>query len=440
MKNRSLVVGIGITGVSIMRYLDRKNINFSVYNLTPAPEKIESLQKTYPKTTFYVSSCDLINWEEINQVIVSPGVSPKSQIIEEALSRSLPVIGDLELFAKEQTNKPTIAITGTNGKSTLVTLIAILLEELGIKVALAGNIGKPMLDTLDSDVDLWILELSSFQLHYQESFVATVSCILNITQDHISWHGSFNHYKAAKHKIYHQKSLNIFNADDEETYPISPLTGRSFSLKGSKKSTFYYDDNYFFKGESTLFHHSALLLKGAHNYENVLAALSIIDGYGVNILECIPALKHFEGLEHRTQFIKNINGLHWINDSKGTNVGATLAALDGISHSDALSKVIWLGGGVGKGADFSALKSIISTKVRHVVLYGEDKNIIAKAIENCGIPISIVTDMSEAIKKAEEKGKRGDSILLSPACASFDMFENYIERGEKFIALVNLIK
>lgn len=169
MKNRSLVVGIGITGVSIMRYLDRKNINFSVYNLTPAPEKIESLQKTYPKTTFYVSSCDLINWEEINQVIVSPGVSPKSQIIEEALSRSLPVIGDLELFAKEQTNKPTIAITGTNGKSTLVTLIAILLEELGIKVALAGNIGKPMLDTLDSDVDLWILELSSFQLHYQES-------------------------------------------------------------------------------------------------------------------------------------------------------------------------------------------------------------------------------------------------------------------------------
>lgn len=439
MKHKMLIVGTGVTGKSVMRFLKSLNISFDVYEPNSNNAAIDQLKTNYPNAHFYLNDLTEINWDLIGHVTVSPGISPTSEIIYEAEKRAIPIACDLELFAQAQKLKPIIAITGTNGKSTLVTIVASILKDIGLNVALAGNIGQAMLDTLThhDNYDVWVLELSSFQLHYQNSLKATISCILNISEDHIDWHGSYEAYQQAKHKIYSQSEKQIFNEDDPLTKPQISSNINSFSLSGSKKSKFRFDGINFYENDKPLFNTSNLKLSGTHNYEDILAALAIVDAFNLNIKKCIPAIKKFEGLEHRTQLVRKINNIEWINDSKGTNVGATLAALKGISSAHS-GKIIWLAGGKGKGADFSPLKETILTVVRHAILFGEDKEKIAECI-NEKVPITYVKSMSEAVKLAQEYAIQNDCVLLSPACSSFDMFKNYQERGDIFAKLVHQI-
>ncbi len=437
MTHKTLVIGTGITGQSIMRHLTHLGKAFDVFDTRDEISSLKMLQTRYPNAQFYLGTITLIPWQEINQVLVSPGISPSTDVIVEALSRNLPLYGDLELFAHAQTDKPIIAITGTNGKSTLVTLVAEILEHAGLNVSLAGNIGQPMLDSLSDDIDLWVLELSSFQLYYQSSFNAAIACILNISEDHIDWHGSFDAYNDAKHKMFKNAELAIFNADDEFTQPNHSIKATAFSIKGSRNALFTFNNDVFMKGSMPLFHANELRLNGTHNYEDVLAALAIVDAKGIDLTIASEAIKRFEGLPHRTQCVREIKGIKWINDSKGTNVGATLAALKGMSAMLS-GKIIWLAGGQGKGADFLPLASTVAKEVRHAILFGEDKEKIASALNHTSA-YTFANSMSDAISKAQKHAKEGDCVLLSPACASFDMFENYLKRGDAFIEQVNRI-
>lgn len=437
MAHKTLVVGTGITGRSVMRYLQNMNIDFDVFDTRFELADLSILEKQYPKATFYLADDSKIDWQVIELVIVSPGIAPSTPVIAMAKSLGIKVAGDLEIFAKHQQQKPLIVISGTNGKSTVTTLVSYILEYAGLKVALAGNIGLGMLDSLADDYDyydVWLLELSSFQLFYQESLQATIACLLNISEDHTDWHGSFASYQKAKHKIFSKSKTQIYNADDELTKINNTNTSTSFSGLGKKTAGFYLLDGKFFKANNYLFSIEELTLTGTHNFENILAALAIVDAFGIDKNITIEAIKKFKGLEHRSQNVRTLDGVTWVNDSKGTNVGATLAALKGIGAA-LKGKIIWLAGGVGKGANFSPLAKPLESFVSFAVLFGEDKAKIASNLPK-GLPYKFVDSMAEAVNVANANSNSGDCVLLSPACASFDMFENYIKRGESFSRLV----
>lgn len=439
MNKKSLIIGTGLTGQSIMQYLQTQGVDFDVFDTRQAIANLDKLKSAYPKAQFILGAISEVDWASIDHVWTSPGISPSDDIIQQAIKNGGPVGGDLELFSRQQSNTPIIAITGTNGKSTLVTLITEILRHLNLNVALAGNIGEPMLNINPQTFDYIVLELSSFQLYYQENFKADIACILNVSEDHIDWHGTYEAYVEAKQRIYHNAKHCVFNAEDKNTYPTTKNNLSSFSINGNTDAQFTFDkqSQAFLKEDKALLYTNQLQLTGTHNFEDILAALTIIDKLPIDISQGLEAVKCFTGLPHRTQLARELNGIKWINDSKGTNVGATLAAVKGLS-AVSNGKIIWLAGGQGKGADFSPLAPLTAEHVRHAILFGEDKDKIAKAIGN-ETKYTFVDTLKEAIKQAQKQAQKNDCVLFSPACASFDMFPNYLERGEAFIEAVNAI-
>lgn len=431
---KTLVVGAGLTGRSVMRYLQRTKQPFDVYDTREQLPDMGILARDYPESEFFLGKQVPLSLSDYQFAVVSPGLSPTTPIIQQCLVHDVDVVGDIELFAKA-CQKPVIAITGTNGKSTVTTLVGEILKKHGLRVAVAGNIGVGVLDSLLGDYDVWVLELSSFQLTYQRSLKPAVACILNITQDHLDWHGTFEHYCQSKQRIYNNATTVVCNADEPLTYPITGVLYVGFSLSSDLPTPFSLDKNGTFHHlGQPLFTKAEIRLNGTHDFANVLAAMTIADAFGCRKEAMVEAICAFNGLPHRSQWVRTLNDVKWINDSKGTNVGATVAALAGLA-AQTEGAIVWIAGGVGKGADFTPLGPLANKHVRCALLLGASQMDLANALPQA-VPKRFVASMEEAVRQAQTMAQPGDCVLLSPACASFDMFENYMQRGDVFAALV----
>lgn len=433
-----VVVGLGASGYSCVRYLKHKKVPVAVVDTRDQPPYLSALQSNYPDVPLSLGSLDETWLANAARIVLSPGISIHDTVIAKYARRGVPVIGDIELFA-ETVDAPVIAITGTNAKSTVTTLVAKMAAEAGLQAQVGGNLGVPALDLLyqHPHTDVYVLELSSFQLETTYSLKAAVATILNVTPDHMDRYRDLQDYQQAKQRVYQLCKTAVCNRDDPLTdvemkskvyFTLNTPQAGEFGLKAINGTTFLA------YGDEKLLAVSDMPVLGRHYYANALAALALGHSFGLCFDPMLKVLREFTGLPHRCQLVRERKGVRWYNDSKGTNVGATLAAIEGLG-ADISGKIILIAGGVGKKADFTTLKPVIEKYVRHVVLIGEAAHDIAAALSNT-IAKSFAGSMQEAVKQAGEAALPQDCVLLSPACASFDMFKNYEHRGDVFTQIV----
>jgi len=388
-----------------------------------------------PDVVIRTDGFDVSLLNDVNEVIASPGVSLREPILVEAQKRGLPVIGDIELFARA-TQTPVVAITGTNGKSTVTTLVALMAQACGLRAFAGANLGRPALDLLqESPADLFVLELSSFQLDTTYSLKTKTATVLNVTSDHMDRYDSMLDYAHAKAKAFNHCECAVTNRDDELVMAM-PRNGQrtlSFSVKHNDAdySTMQTANEIVLVAHGRpLVNMTQIKLAGMHNVANALAALAMCEALQLDLKTCVQTLKEFVGLPHRSQWVADINGVRYIEDSKGTNVGATLAAVQGMS-----GPLIVIAGGQGKGQDFTPLAPAFRNKVRCAVLLGQDASQINAVLKNV-CETKFVSSMEEAVVAAARIAQQGDTVLLSPACASLDMFRDYAHRGDVFVNAV----
>lgn len=440
-----LIAGLGKTGHSIARFLRKRQKPFVVFDTRNEPSGLTQFLDEFPDVAVFLSELPATIYKQLIAVISSPGVALDSQVMQTIARMNLPIYGDIECLA-QAIQAPVIAITGTNGKSTVTTLVGEMAKQAGLTVAVAGNIGSPVLDLLDDEIcyDLWVLELSSFQLELTQTLKPKVATILNITPDHLDRHHTLEAYSAAKHRVYDNAQVLIYNRGDELTCPSKPKNLDDVSTFGMDAPDtgfwgFITKDNktYLAYGDNPFLCVDELRIKGLHNWLNALAASAVAYAAGIELSHIITVLKQFAGLPHRCQWVRTHYGVDWINDSKGTNIGATISAVCGIGHSIA-GRIVLIAGGQGKSADFTELRSCISQYVECVILIGADAQTIHQAISDV-VPTVYAQSLDEAVVLAAMKSKPGDVVLLSPACASFDMFRDFNHRGEVFTASVNAL-
>jgi UDP-N-acetylmuramoylalanine--D-glutamate ligase len=437
-----LVAGLGKTGHSIARFLQKRQQAFVVFDTRENPEGLAEFHAQFPGVEVFLSDLPDHVYPHLLGVMSSPGVALDGQVMQKCRAMGIPIIGDLECFARE-VKRPVIAITGTNGKSTVTTLVGEMARAAGLSVAVAGNIGTPVLDLLDDSTpyDLWVLELSSFQLDLIDSLTPLAATILNITPDHLDRHHDVESYIQAKQRIYHQAQTCLYNRDDELTHPYQHQVAMSFGLDAPTEGCWGLletaDDIYLAQGQELIFPVSSLRIKGRHNWSNALAACALSHAAGIERSFMVQVLGSFPGLVHRSQWVRTLDGVDWINDSKGTNIGATLSAISGIGGS-MQGKIILIAGGQGKGADFSVLRPVAADFLRAVVLIGEDADKIQVALADA-VPVLRASSLDEAVHLARDEALAGDVVLLSPACASWDMFRDFNHRGEVFMSVVNTL-
>lgn len=435
-KPNTLIVGLGKTGLSCARFLTGQGVPLAVTDSRAQPPGLIELQRNLPDIAVFVGGFDPMVFAAAQQLIVSPGVSLREPLIADAILRDTPVLGDIELFAR-YAKAPVVAITGSNGKSTVTTLVAEMAKNAGRSVRAGGNLGTPALDLLAAtEPDLYVLELSSFQLETTASLNAAAAVVLNISIDHMDRYQNIDEYIAAKERVYRGTGIMVLNADDAAVMAMAQRdrTTVSFGLSepGNESIANHFGviDS---AGQAWLAHGTQLLMavtdvriKGLHNIANALAALALGNAVGLPMDAMLGTLRDFPGLPHRSQWVAELDGVAWYNDSKGTNVGATLAALQGMP-----GKVVLIAGGVGKDADFTPLRQAALEKARAVVLIGRDAPLIEAAL-NGVVAVAHATTMQDAVIQARYLAQSGDVVLLSPACASFDMFSGYEERGQVF--------
>ncbi|MEA3412749.1 MAG: UDP-N-acetylmuramoyl-L-alanine--D-glutamate ligase [Pseudomonadota bacterium] len=430
-----LIVGLGETGLSVARYLYARGYRFEVADTRNAPPGLDRLRALAPEIPVLLGPLDAERLATADTLVVSPGVSLADPAIRSARSRGAEVIGDIELFAREA-RAPIAAITGSNGKSSVTTLLAGMTAATGREVRAGGNLGTPALDLLPGgNPDLYVLELSSFQLESTPGLRPRAAVVLNVTADHMDRYPDLNAYARAKSAIYEGADARIVNRDDPLVAAMaSGANCIGFGLGVPKEGDYGLlmtgARQWIARGRERLLGIDELRLRGSHNLANVLAALAMGEALGLELDAMLRAAGSFDGLPHRTQWVAESAGVTWYNDSKGTNVGATLAALNGMPGPGIL-----IAGGIGKGADFAPLASAVRDKTHGVVLIGRDAAALAAALKGAA-PIELASDMRDAVRRAARMARRGDSVLLSPACASFDMFEGYAERGEAFMEAV----
>ena len=438
-RGKPLIVGLGKTGLSCARYFAARGIPAAVIDSRAQPPGLAALRAELPDTALFLGGFDGRIFQAASELVVSPGVSLQEPAICAARARGIPVIGDIELFAREAA-APVAAITGSNGKSTVTTLLWEMAAAAGRKVRVGGNLGEPALALLDPAAELYVLELSSFQLETTHSLRAAAAVVLNLSPDHLDRHGSLEDYAAAKARIYTGAAHRIFNRDDPW---VSAMAGQKLSSDLRFTLGTPADSGEFglrqrdgvawlCQGEDFLLPATELRIPGRHNLANALAALAMGHVLGLDPTAMRQALYRFRGLPHRTQFVVEFQGVRWYNDSKGTNVGATLAALEGFAAEP--GRTVLIAGGEAKGQDFAPLAEVVARTARAVVLIGRDTPLIEQALAGCA-PLLRARDMEEAVALAAEQAQPGDRVLLSPACASFDMFRNYEQRGEVFSEL-----
>lgn len=434
----TLVVGLGVTGLSCVRYLASQGGRLAVIDSRDNPPGLRQLRDEFPDVEFLAGGFSAAAFAAAQRLVVSPGVSLKEPLIEQARSRGAEVIGDIELFVRGA-RAPIVAITGSNGKSTVTTLLGEMALAAGVRAAVGGNLGTPALELLDESVELYVLELSSFQLERVRSLRAKAAVVLNLSVDHMDRYDTYAEYIQAKAVIYRHAETAVVNADDAVARELAHSPKMiGFSLHRPRADDYGICESsgvsWLCRGEQLLLRTDAMPAAGRHNQANALAALALGEAVGLPLNAMLSAIGSFEGLAHRTEYVAEFGGVRWFNDSKGTNVGACIAALEGLDGGDQ-SRTVLIAGGDCKGADFSRLAEIAPRYVRTLVLIGRDAPQIEQAIGGA-VPCVRAVDMGDAVRRAAGHAHEGDRVLLSPACASFDMFENYLQRGEIFMAAV----
>ena len=436
-----VVAGLGISGVSAVNFLHEKGYRVAVTDSRAIPPGHDQIPADV-QTSFGQFDQDLLLSAE--EIIISPGLDPKLPEIQAAIAKGIPVISEIQVL-RRATDKPIVAITGSNAKSTVTTLIGLMAENAGKKVAVGGNLGRPALDLTKDDPELYILELSSFQLETTSNLNAEVAVVLNLSEDHLDRHGDMMGYHTAKHRIFQGVKKVVHNRDDSLTRPLVPdaTPMQSFGLNAPDMNQYGVlretdGTMWLARGRERLLKSSDMYMQGTHNVVNALACLALGEAIDLPLDSMLETLKTFKGLEHRCEFVKDVNGVRYYNDSKGTNIGATLAALDGLGAAIEVKqgKVAIILGGQGKGQDFTALRESLSKFAKVAVLIGEDRPVIEKAIEGTTTLLH-AESLAEAVALCQQNTQPNDVVLLSPACASFDMFSGYPQRGHQFVALVN---
>ena len=421
-----LVVGLGVTGYSVARYLLQHGYRCRIQDTRDIPPFLGELNAQFDAVDFHTQALDaeLIAWADI--LVVSPGLSIRDTAIEQARDLGKIVVGDIELFAR-LVDKPVIAITGSNGKSTVATLVGEMISHDGKTVAVGGNLGTAALDLLELNPDFYVLELSSYQLETTTSLQPRIAALLNLCEDHLDRYPGYAEYIQAKLHVYDNASLCVSNLDDEVTRHDS--RDISFSLNLDAGAEFRLLEN----NGLWLAHRyepwlkvDEIKLSGRHNWANCLAAMAIAHSVGISRPAMVSAMREFSGIPHRSQWIAEIDGVEWINDSKATNTGAALASIEGRERP-----LILIAGGQSKGADMSVMFATIKRQVKLVLLLGEDASRLQQAWQGA-TRIERVRDMQQAVERAHEEARSGDCVLLAPACASFDMYPRFEARGDDF--------
>ncbi|MGR8941222.1 MAG: UDP-N-acetylmuramoyl-L-alanine--D-glutamate ligase [Gammaproteobacteria bacterium] len=435
--SKILVVGLGVTGLSVARYLFRFGFNFAVVDSRNNPPALKEFSEEMPDVPIFTGKFNDEAFRVASHLVVSPGVPLTESAISQAVASGTVIVSDIDLFSCS-TNAPIVAITGSNGKSTVTTMLGEMAKASGKLVGVGGNLGTPALDLLDTPADLFVLELSSFQLERTSGLKAAAATVLNVSADHLDRHSDVAAYAKIKQRIFEGDGVMVINADDfwvnamrrkgRRTYTFSIKQAADFALAKIEGV------EWLVYGGKQVLALSELPLEGRHNAANALAALALGVAVGLNQKAMCDALRHFKGLPHRMQRVAKIHDVSWVNDSKATNIGACVAALQGYDR-----KVILIAGGDAKGADMSELKPVVEAKVKSVVLMGKDAALIEHALMGC-VPVHRVQNMREAVQAAAGLAQAGDCVLLSPACASLDQYKNYQERGEKFIKAVMELK
>jgi UDP-N-acetylmuramoylalanine--D-glutamate ligase len=423
-----LVIGLGVTGQSCVRYLTRQGTPVRALDTRQRPPGLDAFRRDFPDVPVHTGGFreDWLN--DAHRLIVSPGVPVVTPEIARQTEAGKEVVGDIELFAKAAA-QPVAAVTGSNAKSTVTSLLGEMAAAAGKRVAAGGNLGEPALDILADDVELYALELSSFQLETTYSLDAQVAALLNVSPDHL------DRYIAAKQHIFDGCQVAVWNRDDEVTRPQKPVPAEiTFGIHADADYRLDPDSGDRLRGDRVLLHRDDLLLPGNHNALNVLAALALAEALELPLDSSVAEAARFAGLPHRCRHVAEAAGVRWFNDSKGTNLGATRAALEGIGPAIE-GRVVLIAGGQGKGQDFATLAEPARDCVRAAVLIGEDGPRIGEVLEGI-VPVEQAGDMTTAVRRAAELAQPGDAVLLSPGCASFDQFDDYAARGEAFEAAV----
>jgi UDP-N-acetylmuramoylalanine--D-glutamate ligase len=433
----AVIVGMGRTGLSVARHLQRCGFRIAITDSRAAPPELEGVKALGASVVTRTGGFDPLLLERADIVVTSPGVPLDDPFFVQARARGLDIVGDIELFARAA-DAPVVGITGTNGKSTVTTLLGRMAERAGVRVRVGGNLGQPALDLLDrGPTDLYVLELSSFQLDTTHSLKLKAGVVLNVTADHMDRYATLDHYAASKARLYANCETVVVNADDAEVMKM-PRAGQrvvSFGLEGAKTEFSVVtpaDDKapWLARRGAALLPVTALKISGRHNVANALATLALGDALRLPMSPMLDELREFPGLPHRAQWIADLGGVRYINDSKGTNVGATIAAVSGLA-----GPLVVIAGGDGKGQDFTPLANVFRAKVRTAVLLGRDAALIETALS--GICHCVrVASMEDAVRAAARFAEPGDTVLLSPACSSLDMFRDYAHRGAAFAAAV----
>lgn len=441
MSTDTIIMGMGTTGVACLRFLAKQDVPVRIMDNRLHPPYLNIVRQEFPEVPYCVGKFDSEWLAAAQEIIISPGLSLQEPALMKAKEKNIPIISEIELFARH-VNAPVVAITGSNGKSTVTTLVGEMAKQAGWKVAVGGNLGTPALQLLQTPApNLYVLELSSFQLETTCSLQSKAAVVLNISEDHMDRYANLEEYIAAKRRIYDQADTVVINLDDAHVVAMLQPHHKhlSFSLhphRGDFTTTIHGDAMYLAQHQehriSTLLAVSEIYLQGAVMRSNILAALALGHAVGLPMSAMLDTVRTFRGLPHRCEWVATAQGIDWFNDSKGTNVGATVAAIQGLERP---GQIILIAGGEGKGADFSLLAPIATQHLKAVVLIGRDAPIIAAALQNT-VPLVFATSMEDAVHQAARLATSGDAVLLSPACASFDMFNSYAHRGEVFVTTV----
>lgn len=439
-----IVVGLGKSGMSLVRFLARQGVPFAVADTRMSPPELATLQAEFPQVEVRCGALDVEFLCRASELYVSPGLPLATAALREAAARGVKLSGDIDLFVRHA-RAPIVAITGSNAKSTVTTLVGEMAAAAGKTVAVGGNLGTPALDLLADDIELYVLELSSFQLESTERVNAEVATCLNVSDDHMDRYSGLQTYHLAKHRIFRGARQVVVNRQDPLSRPLiaDQVPCWSFGLdKPDFKSFGILEEG----GEKFLaFQFSKLMpvrelkIRGAHNQANALAALALGHAVGLPLAPMLDTLRRFTGLAHRCQWVRERTGVTFYDDSKATNVGAALAAIDGLG-AEIAGQLLLIAGGDGKGADFTPLCASVAKYCRAVVLLGRDAELIAAALKDADgrdvVPLLRVATLDEAVQRCAELAAAGDAVLLSPACASLDMFKNFEERGRLFAQAV----
>ena len=490
MTQKQLVIGLGESGVAMVRYATRSSTPVSVYDSRQSPAALPAFTQRYPDVTVHCGDFSADYLDGVSEVLLSPGLSPHAEplktIIEQANARGIAVLGELAVFSRALSElhahngyngyKPKVlAVTGTNGKTTVTSLTRHLCEAAGVRVLAAGNISPSMLDALcgaleqDALPQVWVLELSSFQLQFAQSnaigFNPDAATVLNLSQDHLDWHVDMVEYTQAKAQVFGADTVQVLNRDDAAVNAMAKPNSRVLSFGVSVPTAvgqygLWREGNHSAatmewlsvavadesgvekkkRGQAEvvapisvqrLMPTDALRIRGRHNAMNALAALALCRAIDLPLAKLLHGLRDYVGEPHRVQWIQNVNGVDFYDDSKGTNVGATLAAIEGLGQP-----IVLIAGGDGKGQDFTPMTDAVKAHVRFVCLIGKDADTIAQAWQGTGVAMQSFDTLESATLHAAQNAQSGQAVLLSPACASLDMFKNYAHRAEVFVSTV----